>query len=135
MILRKNNGFTLIEVIISIAIIALIGVLLSGFISTTIKARNISHERLQTMDLCTSYVNDMKSVQSTYTSVANVKSWLIGKGFTDQTSYFEKTNANINLKVYINVNLNIADLYEIKIIGKPLNANELSISTVIKGGN
>lgn len=135
MIFRKNNGFTLIEVIVSIAIIALIGVLLSGFISTTIKARNISLDRLKTLALCTSYMNEIKSVQDEFASVAGIEEWLDDEGFTEESSYYEKTDTNINLKVYINKNLDIPGLFEIKINGNSPNASELSISTVIKGGN
>lgn len=135
MILRKNNGFTLIEVIVSIAIIAIIGVLLSGFISTTVKARNISLDRLKTLALGTSYMNEIKSVQYEFTSVADIEEWLDDEGFTEESSYYEKTDTNINLKVYINKNLDIPGLFEIKIIGKSPNASELSISTVIKGGD
>lgn len=135
MIFRKNNGFTLIEVIVSIAIIAIIGVLLSGFISTTIKARNISLDRLKTLAICTSYMNEIKSVQEEFISVADIEEWLDDEGFTGESSYYEKTDTNINLKVYINKNLGIAGLYEINIIGKSINASELSISTVIKGGD
>ena len=135
MILRKNNGFTLIEVIVSIAIIALIGVLLSGFISTTIKARNISLDRLKTLALCTSYMNEIKSVQDEFASVADIEVWLDDEGFAEESNYYEKTDTNINLKVYINKNLDIPGLFEIKINGNSPNASELSISTVIKGGN
>lgn len=135
MILRKNKGFTLIEVIVSIAIIAMIGVVLSGFISTTIKARNISHERLQTLALCTSYMNEIKSVQDTFQSAANIEALLGVKGFTKESNYYKKTETNINLKVYINKNTNITGLYEITIIGIAVNASELSLSTVIKGGD
>ena len=135
MTLRKNNGFTLIEVIVSIAIIAMIGVVLTGFITTTIKARNISHERLQTLALCTSYMNEIKSVQDEFINVTDIEEWLDYEGFTIQSGYFKKTDANISLKVYINKNLDIAGLYEIIIIGKSINASELSISTVIKGGD
>jgi prepilin-type N-terminal cleavage/methylation domain-containing protein len=134
MILRKNNGFTLIEVIISIAIIAIIGVILSGFISTTLKARTISQDRLKTLALCTSYINEMKSEQDKLKKLKDVEKWLDDRDFTDRTSYFDKTENNIYLKVYINKNLDVPGLFEIKIIGKSVNASELSISTVIKGG-
>jgi prepilin-type N-terminal cleavage/methylation domain-containing protein len=135
MILRKNNGFTLIEVIVSIAIIAMIGVILSGFVSTTIKARNISHDRLKTLALCTSYLNEMKSVQNDFNNEASIEEWLDDEGFTAQSNYFKKTENNINLKVYINKNLEEPGLFELTIVGKSVNASELSISTVIKGGD
>lgn len=139
--LRKSNGFTLIEVIVSIAIIAIIGVVLSSFITTTIKARNISHDRLKTLALCTSYMNEIKAVQEEFTSVADIEDWLDDEDFIKESSYFKKTDMNIKLKVYINKNSDIPGLsdmpglYEVTIIGKSLNASELSISTVIKGGD
>ncbi|OGO77574.1 MAG: hypothetical protein A2Y23_15790 [Clostridiales bacterium GWB2_37_7] len=133
--LRKNNGFTLIEVIVSIAIIAMIGVVLSGFITTTLKARNISLDRLKTLALCTSYLNEIKSIQDEFTKEDDIKDWLDDEGFTPQANYFKKNENSIVLKVYINEHLDVPGLYEIKINGKAVNASELSISTVIKGGD
>jgi|GEM_PF-5268426 len=134
MYLKKNEGFTLIEVIVSIAIIAIIGVVLSGFVTTTLKARSISHQRLQTLAICTSYLNLIKSEQVKIKSLDDMDEWLIDEDFTKTASYYKKTEQNIALKVYINKNLNRNGLFEIKIVGQAPDAAELSISTVIKGG-
>jgi hypothetical protein len=84
--------------------------------------------------LCTSYINEMKSEQDKLKKLKDVEKWLDDRDFTDRTSYFDKTENNIYLKVYINKNLDVPGLFEIKIIGKSVNASELSISTVVKGG-
>jgi prepilin-type N-terminal cleavage/methylation domain-containing protein len=135
MIFKKNKGFTLIEVIISIAIIAIIGVILTNFVSTTIKARNISIERLQLLASCTSYMNEIKSVQESFSSVSDIEDLLEAMDFEKGTTVFKKVEStNINIKITINRNMDVPGLYEIMIVGTSPNVNDISISSVIKGG-
>jgi prepilin-type N-terminal cleavage/methylation domain-containing protein len=136
MIFKKNKGFTLIEVIISIAIIAIIGVILSNFITTTIKARNISIERLQILASCTSYMNEIKSVQESFSRVSDIEDLLEDMDFEKATTVFNKEEStNINIRITINRNMDIPGLYEIMIVGTSPNVNDISISCVIKGGD
>lgn len=136
MIHKKNNGFTLIEVVVAIAIIAIIGVMLSGMVSTTLKARSISQERLHMLALCTSTMDEIKSNQSTFYAINDVDTWLQGHGYVKQSGFYKKNDPStgIDIEVYLNQNINISGLYEIKVVGKSVKASNLSISAVIKGG-
>ena len=136
MILKKKNGFTLIEVVVSIAIIGIIAIMLSGIVTSTLKARNISHERLQILAVCTSTLDEIKSKQSTFTNVSDLESFLTSNGYVKESNYYKKINTatRIDMYLYINPDLSIAGLFEIKVVGKSPNVSQISITTVIKGG-
>lgn len=136
MILRKNNGFTLIEVIVAIAIIGIIGVMLTGIVSTTLKARSISQERLHMLALCTSSIDEIKSNQDSFNSIGDIDAWLQDNGYSLHSGYYAKNDpeTRIEIDVYVAEKPDMSGLFEIKVTGKSAKASELSISTVIKGG-
>lgn len=133
---KSNKGFTLIEVIVAIGIIAIIGVMLTGMVSTTLKARTISQERLHILALCTSSIDEIKSNQDSFYTLNDIDSWLQANGYIKQTGYYEKSDPDtrINIDIYLNQMPETNELFQIKIIGKSTKASDLSISTVIKGG-
>lgn len=137
MFLKRKNGFTLIEVMVSLAIVGIIGVMLTGIISSTIKARSISQERLHILALCTSSIDEIKSNQSTFYSINGFDAWLQANGYIKQAGYYKRNDPNtgITIEVYLSQNLNLDGLYQIKLVGRSSKVSELSIATVIKGGH
>lgn len=133
---NRNKGFTLIEVIVAIGIIAIIGVMLTGIVSTTLKARTISEERLHILALCTSSLDEIKSNQDDFHTINDLDIWLQANGYANLSGLYKKhdNNTGIDIEVYISQMTGTNYLYQVKVIGRSTKATELSISTVIKGG-
>lgn len=136
MILKHKNGFTLIEILVALGIIGIIAVILSSTITATLKAKSASHERLQVLALCTSSMDEIKANQEAFTNLSDIEAWLLANGYEKQAGFYKKNDADtgIAIEVYLNQDLNINGLFEIKLIGKSAKTSEFSISTVIKGG-
>jgi prepilin-type N-terminal cleavage/methylation domain-containing protein len=136
---RSNKGFTLIEVIVAMTILAFITAATFNVIFTSLKARNVSRERLQALELSSSVLDEIKSYRSTWTSMNGLRTWLVGKGYTAAGNVYDKVstdsnNINYDIKVTINENIGVTGLFEISITAQSPNVSQISLETRLRGG-
>ena len=69
--LLKNNGFTLIELIVSLAILSLVVVPISGYFVQATKLNAASHDKLVANQIAQKYIERYKSISSTIVAAAS----------------------------------------------------------------
>lgn len=81
---NNDNGFTLVEMVIAIALIVVISVAFVNFISVVSKARRAAQDKLTATNIAVDIIEEISSVQGTIWSDADdLQVWLTEiKGFT-----------------------------------------------------
>jgi len=137
--LKDNRGFTLVEIIITMAIVSIIVLVFYNILYTGFSARNISRERLEAMALSGSIVDEVKSTQSTWKNINGLKTWLVNEDnkFQELDSTFVKTvtdsdNIVYNAKILINKTTEIEGLFQLEITIDSPNVNNVRIITRLR---
>jgi len=137
--LKDNRGFTLVEIIITMAIVSIIILVFYNILYTGFSARNISRERLEAMALSGSIVDEVKSTQSTWKNINGLKTWLTNEDnkFQELDSTFVKTvtdsdNIVYNAKILINETTEIEGLFQLEITIDSPNVNNVRIITRLR---
>lgn len=105
---RASYGLTLTEVVVSLALIAVLGAIFYNILFATLKTREVSRERLQAVTLAASLMDEIKSLQSLqdgWQDREGLMGWLLENNFTETGGYYKKTvsvdNRSYNLEVAI----------------------------------
>jgi len=140
----NNNGFTLVEVVVSAMLILIISVPFINFIVSTLKARTMAQERLTAMSIAVETIEEITSVQGEdWKDIDDLISWIKEEsmGFTDTE------NSNIYFRndgkytIYIEINEEqpkdengsvIEGLFEVIITVKYDNDKDISLLTVFR---
>jgi prepilin-type N-terminal cleavage/methylation domain-containing protein len=134
---RNSKGLTLIEVLVAMAILTVIIAVTFDSLFTVIKARDISRERLQAMELSSSIMEEIKAYHSSWKNSSGLETWLTGNGYAKAGNVFSKveTDSNhidYNIRVRINKNTGINGLFDISITAESPNASGINLITRIR---
>ncbi len=135
--LKNNKGLTLIEVLVAMAILTIFVVVAFQTLFTAIKARDISRERLQAIELSSSEMDEIKSCRSSWKNANGLEAWLTSNGYIKTGNVFNKVvkdsnNINYSTNVSINKNTDVDGLLEISITASSPNASRINIITRIR---
>lgn len=136
----NQKGFSLIEVIISLAIIAIVALLVSNVVLSGYKARDISRQRLECFALSKAVIDEISSERDVW-GYDGLYGWLAGKGYTRiRANYYRgiKTDSN-NIKYDIVIEINSVTefdkLFDIKITTSSDKVDNVSITKRFRRGN
>ena len=96
--MKKNRGFSLVELLIAIAILAIIMVMISGFMASTVNSHTKNRREMQVQDEAMriySQVADM-IMQATYVRITSADGEAYQYNKTDKK--FEKVTPTVSLK-------------------------------------
>lgn len=157
---RDKSGFTLVEVIVAIAILGLLSTLFAQISFSSLKARSASRERLEAVAIATSAIDEIKSFRGNQDNEANVAdiwntvAYLKGRLGVDDTSpgplgytvdiadasgntflrtYRDTNNIEYNVKILIDENNGAAHLFDLMVIVNSPNVKDWKAVTRIRG--
>ncbi|MFP4698266.1 MAG: prepilin-type N-terminal cleavage/methylation domain-containing protein [Eubacteriales bacterium] len=142
MIFKDKRGLTLVEVVVAIGILSIIGLVVANMLTTGMKTRNLSRERLQALSVGTSYIDEIKANVSKKT-VTDVAAYLTSSGvdftYNNAESRYEKVKKdNNNNKYDINIFLqeNVTTpggiTLRVEVISQQIDKKPVIIPTIFK---
>lgn len=118
-IYKEKAGYSLVEVMVAIAILGLLSTMFAQISFSSLKARNNSRERLEAVAIATSAIDEIKSFRGNsndgivWNTVAHLKTQLAESETLGYIIDPEDSTGNTFLKEYVDTN-NIK--YDVKII-------------------
>ena len=103
----NNRGISLIEIIISLALAAVLAVAVSAVVISAHKVKHINHQKLECIALSKSIIDEISSEKPIWITKENLESWLLAKNYTKESNgLFRKTSLdskNIRYTVYVEI--------------------------------
>ncbi|HOJ11276.1 MAG TPA: type II secretion system protein [Clostridiales bacterium] len=124
----NKKGFSIVEVLIAVAIMVVITGIFLNLLFTGYKARNTSRERLQMLAYSTSIVDEIKAYQYDWKNFAGLKARLLNEGYIETINNAfckvasDSLGISYDIKLYIEKDKGIDKLIQISIEVKPLNS-------------
>ena len=142
---NNDNGFTLVEMVIAIALIVVISVAFVNFISVVSKARRAAQDKLKATNIAVDIMEEISSVQGTIWSDADdLQVWLTEiKGFTrgENDNTFIKVEEKYTIYLMIDKNypvnqdgVTITGVFEVIVKVEYSKKMEISLVCVFREG-
>ncbi|TCK98693.1 prepilin-type N-terminal cleavage/methylation domain-containing protein [Natranaerovirga hydrolytica] len=135
--IKNNQGLTLVEIIVSIALISIIALLFSNILISSIHSRNLNRERIEVLALATSYIDHIRTLDEGNVEVQEIEDYLIGEGFVEESHYYkleraDSDNFQYEINIYIEETLS-NNLINLRVVAIPSHSNPITIPTIIRG--
>ncbi len=128
--LKNRRGMTLIELILAIFFISLIAVLISQTVFSGLQGRQMGQERLDSLALATSYLEDLKSMDA-----AERSGYLSINGFAGSGPLYQGNReiGTISYPVEIRIGTHTGTgLTEITLTVRPPDSTDLTLSVLTR---
>lgn len=145
--IKESKGFTVVEVLVAMTILVIMVGVAFDAVSAVLKARDVSRERLQAMELSQSVTDEIKASRGTqdsstaWSSVNGLKTWLCNNGFTQEAGnagVYDETSVNNNItysiKVTVNSSIGIDGLFQLSVGASAADISTIGIDTRLRGG-
>jgi len=141
MIMKKLNdkGFSLIEIIISLALAAILAVAVSAVVISSYRIKEINHQKLECVALSKSIVDEIISANEEWVSRDNLEAWLMDRGYRKEAGdLYEKTvrdNVKFNYRIQVQIiDAGMENLFDIKVTSSSADVRGVSITRRLRSG-
>ena len=155
---RNKKGYSLVEVIVAIAILGLLSAMFSQITFSSLKARNNSRERLEAVAIATSAIDEIKSFRgnsdsgSIWKSVSHLKTqlavdettpgslgYVLDPEDSTKNTFLKKklakpeNNIESDIKIIIKEDNGIDNTFDLTVVVDSPNVTDLRMVTRIRG--
>jgi prepilin-type N-terminal cleavage/methylation domain-containing protein len=139
---QKQNGYTLVEAVIAIAITAMVAAIFTNVIAVSLNARNLSRQRLQLIAISTGKLDEIIAKKYTWRNRDGLANWLIDDGFSydENDKLYSKQETDINnikydIKIFVEdakdgANQTIEDVFQLRFDAKAASGGKNLILTL-----
>ncbi|MCX7772531.1 MAG: prepilin-type N-terminal cleavage/methylation domain-containing protein [Clostridia bacterium] len=136
--IHPHKGFTLVEAVIAITLLAIVGVIIVNMIYVTYNIRNTNKERQEALKIATSAMDEIKAYQGTWKDLSGLQAWLAVNGYSQplaNTFKLVKTvgTTNFELTLILRSDTSITGLFEVELQTTSPRVTHLSITTRFRG--